>query len=111
MKFHVGDTVRVTAGKDKGVTGEILAVDATANTVIVKGANLYTKHIKPMAGRAGDKVRRERPLSTAKVALLNDKGELDRVGYSVAKDGTKTRMFKKSGKPVPDAKKAEKKKK
>ncbi len=111
MKFKVGDTVRVTAGKDKGVTGEILAVDATANTVIVQGANLYTKHIKPMAGRAGDKVRRERPLSTAKVALLNDKGELDRVGYVIAKDGTKSRVFRKTGKAVPAPKKTEKKKK
>ncbi|MFZ1721165.1 MAG: 50S ribosomal protein L24 [Microgenomates group bacterium] len=111
MKFHVGDKVRVTAGKDKGVEGEIVAVDAVSHSVVVKDANVYAKHIKPMAGRAGDKIRRERPLSTAKVALLNEKGELDRVGYSVAKDGTKTRIFKKTGKPVPEMKNTEKKKK
>lgn len=103
MKFKVGDKVLVTAGKDKGQKSEIVAVVPAENKVVVKGLNMYSKHIKPMGERAGDRVRRERPLPTAKVAIINDKGQADRIGYEVAKDGTKQRVFKKTGQPVPTA--------
>jgi hypothetical protein len=58
-----------------------------------------------MQGRAGSKNSIERPLPTAKVAIINDKGQADRIGYSVAKDGSKTRIFKKTGVVVPEPKK------
>lgn len=104
MKLRLGDTVRVMAGKDKGVTGEVVAVLPVEQKVVVKGANIYTKHIRPVAGRAGDKVRRERPLPVSNVAILNDKQQPDRIGFSIAKDGkTKVRVFKKTGKPVPQS--------
>lgn len=102
MKFKVGDQVLVTAGKDKGQKGEIVKVLPTKNKVIVKGANFYTKHVKPMGDRSGDRVRSERPLDVAKVAILNDEGKIDRIGYQIAKDGTKTRIFKKTKKAVPE---------
>jgi len=72
--------------------------------VVVEGANMYVKHVKPMGGRSGDKLSVERALSTAKIALVNDKGEVDRIGYKVAKDGSKTRVFKKTGAAVPEPK-------
>lgn len=104
MKFKVGDTVLVTAGKDKGKQGEITKVIPKEDRVVVSGANMYTRHIKPQQGRAGDKVRSERPMSPAKVAIINDKGQRDRIGYSVAKDGDRTRIFKKTGAAVPEPK-------
>ena len=110
MKFKVGDKVLITAGKDKGQKGEIVQVLPTQNRVIVQGFNMYSKHIKPIGDRAGDKVRRERPLPVAKIAIINDKGQVDRVGYQVAKDGTKQRVFKKTGQPVPDLDKKKAKK-
>lgn len=105
MKFKVGDNVLVTGGKDKGKQGTILKVLPEKNQVVVEGANLYVKHRRPMGDQAGQKLSLPRPLPTAKVALLNDKGEVDRVGYQVTKDGQKTRVFKKSGKAVPEPKK------
>ena len=102
MKYRVGDTVKVVAGKDKGLTGDITHVMPQKNKVVVAGANKYTKHVRPMGGRAGEKLVSERPLPVAKIVLLNEKGEPDRIGYSVAKDGSKTRVFKKTGKPVPE---------
>lgn len=105
MKFKVGDTVLVTGGKDKGKKGEITRVEPKTGRVVVKGANLYVKHTKPMQGRAGSKASVERALPTAKVAIINEKGNPDRIGYSVAKDGTKTRVFKKTGAVVPEPKK------
>ena len=109
MKLKVGDTVLVTAGKDKGKTGLITRVLRSAEKVVVEGANTYTRHIKPQAGRAGDRVRLERPLATAKVAIVNELGQPDRIGYKVAKDGGKTRIFKKTGAVVPEPKQTEKK--
>lgn len=109
MKFKVGDTVLVTAGKDKGKQGEITQVIVDKNAVIVAGVNMYTRNIKPMFGQAGQQVTKERPLATAKIAIVNDKGMPDRIGYSVAKDGSKTRVFKKTGKPVDGTKKPAKK--
>lgn len=104
MKFKVGDKVRVTGGKDKGKEGEIAKVIPDKNTVVIAGVNQYVRHRKPMAGRSGEKVVLERPLPTAKIAVLNDKGQTDRIGYSIAKDGTKTRIFKKTGKTMSDPK-------
>ena len=46
MKIHVGDTVVVIAGKDKGKQGEVLQVLAKQDKVIVEGVNMATKHIK-----------------------------------------------------------------
>ena len=48
-KMHVktGDTVIVISGDDKGVKGEVLAVSPDEKKVIVKGANIVTKHTKP----------------------------------------------------------------
>ena len=109
MKLHTGDTVLVVSGKSKGTKGTVLKVDPINQTVGVAGANEYTRHIKPMGGQPGRKAKIERPLSTAKVAILNDKGEVDRIGYSIAKDGSKTRIFKKTGQPVPQPKQEEKK--
>jgi large subunit ribosomal protein L24 len=102
MKFKVGDKVLVTAGKDKGVQGPIVRVMPELEKVVVEGANFYTRHVKPMAGRAGDKVRSERPMSTAKISIINDKGQADRIGYQVAKDGQKIRVYKKTGAVVPE---------
>ena len=54
MKFKVGDTVLVTGGKDKGKQAKVLRVFPQDETVIVEEVNMYTRHIKPMAGRADE---------------------------------------------------------
>ena len=100
MKFKVGDKVIVTTGKDKGKKSEIVKLLLKKDAVIVKDANFYTKNVKPYAGKAGEQVRRERALSLGKIAILNDKGEPDRIGYKVTKDGRKERIFKKTGKVI-----------
>lgn len=110
MKFKVGDKVRVVAGKDKGIEGEIARVLPDRNAVIIPGVNQYVKHRRPFAGQPGQKLVLERPLPAAKIAILNEKGAVDRIGYQVAKDGSKTRVFKKTGKSVPEPKQETKKK-
>jgi large subunit ribosomal protein L24 len=101
MKLQVGDKVLVTGGKDRGKKSEVVLVLPKSQTVIVKDVNMYTRHVKPYGERAGEKVRRERPLPLSKVAILNDKGQPDRVGYQLTKGGIKTRIYKKTGKAIP----------
>lgn len=108
MKFKVGDKVLVTAGKDKGKTSVITMILPKKDRAVVKDVNMYTRHIRPVQGRAGEKVRKERPLSPANFAIVNDQGQPDRIGYSVAKDGSKERIFKKTGKVIPEQKVAKK---
>jgi len=108
MKFLVGDNVIVTAGKDKGKTGKILRVIPEANKVVVENANIYIKHMKPMNGQAGQRLEQSRALPTAKIAILNNENKPDRVGYKINKDGTKERVFKKTGKAVPTVEKPKK---
>ena len=71
-KFKKGDVVLVTAGKDKGKTGEILRVFPKKDTVIVKDANMYKKHVKPTGKLQGGVVSRERPLSTGKISHVEN---------------------------------------
>lgn len=100
MKLKVGDSVLVTTGKDKGTQAKITAVHPASNKVIVQGVNMYTRNVKPMAGRAGERIRKERPLDASKVAIVNpETGKADRIGYTM-KDGQKVRIFKKTGKTV-----------
>lgn len=71
-KFKKGDVVLVTGGKDKGKSGEILKVFPKKDAVIVKGANMYKKHVKPTQNTQGGMVSRERPLSTGKISHVEN---------------------------------------
>ncbi|HYD35276.1 MAG TPA: 50S ribosomal protein L24 [Vitreimonas sp.] len=104
MKFKVGDQVIVTSGKDKGKKSSITAVLPKDNKVVVEGLNMFVKHVKPQGDREGQRIQRERALDVAKVAILNN-GKPDRIGYKVEKDGTKVRVYKKTGKVIESKKK------
>lgn len=104
MKFKVGDKVLITAGKDKGKVEKISKVLPNENKVVVPGVGKYVKHVKPMPmiNRPGEKVTLYRPIPVANIAIINDKGMPDRIGYKVDKQGTKIRVFKKTGLEVPE---------
>ncbi len=94
-KFKKGDLVLVTAGKDKGKTGEIMRVFPKKDSVIVKGANMYKKHVKPTQNTKGGMVAKERALSTAKI-MLTVAGKAVRVGLKNEKSGV-VRINKQTG--------------
>ena len=98
-KFKKGDQVIVTAGKDKGYSGEIVRVLNKKDAVVVKGANLYKRHRKPTQNTAGGVISLERPLSTAKIMLV-EAGKPVRVGFKRDKKGSVERVSKKSGKKI-----------
>ena len=46
MRLKKDDTVKIIAGKDKGLTGKIIKVDPVNERVIVQGANMVKKTMK-----------------------------------------------------------------
>ena len=99
LKIKKGDTVRVIAGKDKGKEGKVLHVDVKKNRVIVEGANMVPKSMKPSAAnQQGGIVSKEAPLDLSNVMILVD-GQPTRVGFKVEGD-KKVRYAKKTGKTI-----------
>ena len=100
-KMHIkkGDTVVVLSGDDKGVQGEVIAVSREEGKVLVKGANIIHKHVKPRKqGEAGGIIDAEGAIYASKVALYcpNCKQGV-RVKIEVV-DGKKVRVCAKCGK-------------
>lgn len=82
FKFKIGDTIKITAGKDKGRSGKILKVFPQDQKVLVEGLNEYKKHIKAKGNETGKIVTLPRPISTASVALVCPScGKATRVGF------------------------------
>ena len=94
MKIKKGDLVKVIAGKDKDKEGKVLVVNREANTVIVEGVNMVTKHTKPSAANQnGGIVKQEGPIDASNVMYIH-KGKATRVGFKM--DGDKKVRFAKS---------------
>jgi len=102
IRLKKDDTVIVLAGKYKNKTGKILATHPTENKVTVEGINIVKKHVKPNRTHPqGNIVEITKPIWVSKVAIVDPTTKkASRIGYSIAKDGTKTRVFKKSGKEI-----------
>ncbi len=102
MARHVraGDMVIVTAGSEKGKTGEVSSVNPKAETVIVKGVNLRTKHIRPtQRSPQGAVVQVEAPIHISNVSPVVD-GKPTRVRFEKRSDGSKVRVAVRSGQPI-----------
>lgn len=102
MKLHVGDTVQVIAGSDKGKTGEIIQILRKEDRVIVEGVNMVTKHIKPsQTDPEGGIVTREAPIHVSNVAYYDSKAKQTvKIGYAFDEEGKKYRINKKTGKAL-----------
>lgn len=89
MKLKKGDTILITAGKDRGKQGQIEKVMLGDNAVVVPGMNLYKRHRKARVtgGQQGDIQTIARPLPVSGVALVCPKcKQPTRVGYRVESD-------------------------
>lgn len=97
MNFKKGDKVVVIAGKSKGVEGSIIKVLRNDNKVIVEGANIIKKHIKPNGEGNGSIVEMEAPIHASNVMILDSKTKKPtRIGHTINKEGKKVRVTKKS---------------
>ncbi len=102
IRLKVGDTVVVRSGKYKGKTGKVTKVHPMLNKVTVEGINIVKRHRKPTeANPQGGIFEITKPIWVSKVGLYDSANKkASRVGYKIAKDGTKTRVAKTSGKEV-----------
>lgn len=97
-RIRSGDTVIVTAGKSKGHVGKVTRV--VGGDLIVEGANLQKKHVKPnpQLDQKGGIITREALLDASNVAMYNPVSKkADKVGFKyLEKDGKKykVRYFK-----------------
>ena len=98
MHIKKGDTVVVLSGDDKGAQGEVLAVAPAEGKVLVKGANMIHKHVKPRKqGESGGIIDAEGAIYASNVAVYCPtckKGV--RVKHEVV-DGKKVRVCAKCG--------------
>jgi large subunit ribosomal protein L24 len=89
--------VMVTAGNDRGRTGEVLRMHLDKDRVIVQGINVRTKHLKPtQVNPQGGIVRREMPIHISNVSPVVD-GKPTRVRFETRKDGSKVRIAVRNG--------------
>lgn len=102
MARHIrkGDNVIVTAGNDRGATGEVLRVLTKEDRVVVQGVNIRVKHLKPtQANPKGGIVRREMPIHISNVSPVVE-GKPSRVRFETGSDGSKTRVAVRNGKTL-----------
>ncbi|MDB5176073.1 MAG: ribosomal protein [Candidatus Saccharibacteria bacterium] len=102
IRLKKGDTVIVLAGKYKGKTAKITAVHPLLNKVTVEGINVVKKHVKPnQTHPQGAILELTKPIWVSKVAIVEPTTKkASRIGFQVAEDGTKKRVFKSTGKEI-----------
>lgn len=106
-KLHVkkNDTVVVIAGKDKGVTGKVIAAYPREQKVLVEGVNRIKKHEKvtyqgQRGAKTGGIVTQEAPVHVSNVmpVVEQEGGKVGtRVAYRVDDQGNKVRVAKRTG--------------
>jgi large subunit ribosomal protein L24 len=101
-----GDTVVVTAGKDKGKQGEVLRTLPRENKIVVKGVNILKRHSKSGRSVGGNKAMQggivdfESPLAYSNVMLLCPScSRPTRIKHIVLENGEKAVQCLRCGEP------------
>lgn len=99
QRIKKNDLVYVLSGKDKGMTGSVIALDLAASKVLVKGVNIVTKHIKPQRkGEKGSIVKEEKFISLSNVMpVCPETNKPCRVRTQTGADGKRVRVSVRSG--------------
>jgi large subunit ribosomal protein L24 len=107
MRVKKGDLVVVISGKDKGVTGKVIAAYPREQRVLVEGVNRIKKHTKvtttTRGARAGGIVTQEAPIHVSNVmpvVEVDGKKVGTRVGYRVDEHGAKSRVARRTGEDI-----------
>ncbi|MBM3528931.1 MAG: 50S ribosomal protein L24 [Alphaproteobacteria bacterium] len=100
-KIRKGDKVVVISGRDKGRTGEVVAVHPADGRALVRGVNMVKRHQRQTAQQEGGIVSKELPIQLSNLAVADPKdGKPTRVGFKVIGEGDdrkRVRYAKRSG--------------
>jgi large subunit ribosomal protein L24 len=100
LHIKVGDTVKVMIGTSKGQEGKVVSIDRKKNRVIIEGANMIKKHVKPSATNPQGSIEdREGSLHISNLMVVEN-GVPTRVGRRENADGKLVRYSKKSGEEI-----------
>ncbi|CAB4733970.1 unannotated protein [freshwater metagenome] len=101
-RIKKGDTVLVIAGKDKGVTGKVLDLDA--RRILVEGVNRVKRHTQETTGDRGVKVGGiltvEASIAISNVMLVDEDGKATRLGARKDENGKNVRISRRTGKDI-----------
>ena len=100
-KIRKGDKVVVLAGRDKGRTGEVIAVRSDENRALVRGINMVKRHQRQTQTQQAGIVSKEAPVHLSNIAHVDPKsGKATRIGLKTLSDGRRVRFAKKSGEVI-----------
>ena len=98
FKIKKGDTVQVTAGRNKGQRGTVKKVLLDDAKVIIDGVNVVVRNLRPDYRHPEGSYQKEMPIHISNVSLIDPTTDRPaKVGYKLNEDGNKVRYFKKSG--------------
>jgi len=110
MKIRKADNVAIITGKDRGKTGKVIKVLLSLDKVVVEGANLRKKHVRPRKqGQKGQVVQLPGPIDVSNVAVICPAcGQRTKVSFKFKEVGSvqnkksrvKTRFCKKCEKEI-----------
>ncbi len=103
QRIRTGDTVHVVAGSDRGKQGKVLAIDTERRRVRVQGVRVQKRHLKPgrRGARTGGIIEQEGYIDASNVMLVDTDGKPGRF-RTEDRDGTRVRVFARSGDDVPE---------
>jgi large subunit ribosomal protein L24 len=92
MHVRKGDTVVVTAGKEKSKRGRVLRVVSEKGRLVVERVNMVKRHTKPtQANPRGGILEKEGTIAMSNVALWCSKCGKGRRAKAEIREGQKTR--------------------
>jgi large subunit ribosomal protein L24 len=96
MQIKKNDNVLVTAGKEKGKRGRVIAVYPRENRILIEKLNMIKRHTRPNQQlRQGGIVEKESPISAANVKLICAKCDKPTsIARKAQGDGTRVRVCK-----------------
>ncbi len=98
LNIKKGDKVKVIAGNSRGKISTVTSVMPATNKIIVEGINVVSKHNKPTSNNPnGAIVKKELPINISNVMLLDEKGNVTRIGRRENKNGKTERYSVNTG--------------
>ncbi len=101
MKLKTGDTVKIIAGKDKGIESKVARVIPDKNRVIVEGVATAKRHQRPQGQTMqGGIIDKDMPIDVSNVMIVCPDCGPTKIGARRDDEGRKLRICRKCGRDL-----------